>query len=57
MELAEIPASNDTVSTIYKCKLTRIDAQATEYGSEVYVDFNDCHFIKDGLGSANEGSK
>jgi len=56
-DLADIPANNDTVSTIYKCKLTRIDAKTDEYGSEVYVDFNDCHFIKDAVGSVNEGSK
>lgn len=57
MEIADIPASNDTVSTIYKCKLTRIAATTSEYGSEVYVDYNDCHYIKDAAGSVNEGSK
>lgn len=56
-EIADIPASNDTVSTIYKCKLTRIAATSNEYGSEVYVDFNDCHYIKDSVGSQNEDSK
>ena len=35
LEIADIPASNTTVSTIYKCKLTRIAATQDEYGDEV----------------------
>ena len=57
LDLADIPAVNTTVSTIYKCKLTRIAASSDEYGSEVYIDFIDCHFRKDSVGSLNEGSK
>ena len=57
LEIADIPASNDTVSTIYKCKLSRIAATANEYGSEVYMEFTDCHYQKDTMGSRQEGSK
>ena len=57
MELADIPASNTTVSTVYKCKLTRIAATTDEYGSEVYLTFTDCHYQKDTVGSRQEGSK
>ena len=55
--VADIPAVNTTVSTIYKCKLTRIAASADEYASEVYVTFTDGHYQKDGLGSAEEYTK
>lgn len=57
MEIADIPASNSTVSTIYKCKLTRIAASQDEYSGEVYLEFTDSHFQKDTLGSRLEGSK
>ena len=57
LEIADIPASNDTVSTIYKCKLTRIAATSNEYGSEVYISFIDCHYQKDTMGSRQEGVK
>ena len=53
-DIANIPASNTTVSTIYKCKLTRISASANEYGSEVYLLFTDCHYKKDMIGSHQE---
>jgi hypothetical protein len=56
-EIAEIPAVNTTVSTLYKCKLTRIAATQDEYGAEVYVSFLDSHYQKDSLGSRNETSK
>lgn len=56
-QLANIPASNTTVSTIYKCKLTRIAATADEYAGEIYVTGIDCHYKKDSLGSRNETSK
>ncbi len=57
MEIADISASNDTVSTIYKCRLTRIAATGSEYGSEVYIDYTDCHYIKDAHGSREEDAK
>jgi len=55
--LANIPAVNTTVSTIYTIRLTRIDGTATEYASNAYVKYIDCHFRKDTLGSLTEGSK
>jgi hypothetical protein len=57
LEIADIPAANTTVSSIYKCKLTRIDATQDEYGSEVYLQFTDCHYQKDTGGSRQEGAK
>jgi hypothetical protein len=57
MEMADIPANNDTVSTIYKCKLTRIAATGDEYASEVYISFMDCHYQKNTMGSRQEGTK
>jgi len=57
LEIADIDSSNDTVSTIYKCKLTRVDASSDEYGSDVYVLFIDCHYEKDTMGSQVEGAK
>ena len=56
-DIADIPAVNSTVSTLYKCKLTRIAASADEYAGEVYVSFLDGHYQKDSLGSRNETSK
>jgi len=57
--IADIPASNTTVSSIYKCKLTRIDASvpASEYASEVYLQFSDSHYEKDTVGSRTEFTK
>ena len=55
--VAEIPGDlNTTISTVYKCKLTRISATfpALEYGSEVYVFFTDVHTERDSLGSDQE---
>lgn len=46
-DLADIPGVNDTVSTLYKLKLTRIAASADEYAGQVYVDFFDGHFQRD----------
>lgn len=54
MDIADIPAVNSTVSTIYSCVLTRIAASANEYGSEVYLKFNDCHIQKNTLGLRQE---
>ena len=56
-DIAGIPAVNTTVSTLYKCKLTRIAASGDEYGGEVYVSFLDGHYQKDSLGSRSETSK
>ena len=50
-------AVNTGVSTVYKCRLTRIDGTATEYASEVYLEFVDCHYQKDTLGSRIERLK
>lgn len=47
MEIAEIPAANTTVSSIYMIKLTRIAATGTDYSGEVYLLFNDSHFQQD----------
>lgn len=59
LELADIPASNSTVSTIYKCKLSRVAVPGgdTEYGSDVYLEFSDCHYQKDTMGSRQETAK
>lgn len=57
LALADIASSNTTVSTIYKCKLTRIDGTATEYASEVYLEYVDCHYQMDTLGSFDETEK
>lgn len=57
MEVADIDASNDTVSSVYKCKLTRIAATTDEYGSEVYITFTDCHYQVNTMGSRQENSK
>ena len=56
-DVAQIPASNTTVSTLYKCKLSRIAATADEYAGDVYVTFTDCHYEKDTVGSRQETSK
>ena len=57
LDLADIPAVNTTVSTIYICRLTRINATSDDYGSDVYLVFNDCHYKKDSSGSYAEGYK
>jgi hypothetical protein len=57
LDVADIPASNSTVSTLYKCKLTRIAATTDEYGSEVYMNFTDGHYEKDTAGSRTELAK
>jgi hypothetical protein len=57
LDIADIPAVNSEVSTIYKCKLTRIDGTATEYASEAYLEYIDCHYEKDTLGSKTELNK
>jgi len=54
LDLADIPALNTTLSSLYVCRLSRIAASATEYGSAVYVLFNDSHYERDSLGSAEE---
>lgn len=57
LDIADIPAANTTVSSVYTCRLTRIAATTDEYASEVYVKFVDCHYEKDTLGSLQEVSK
>jgi len=54
LEVALIPGVNTTVSTVYKCKLTRIAATSDEYAGDVYVNFMDCHYVKDQPGSREE---
>jgi len=56
-ELADIPAVNTTVSSVYSCRLKRIAASADEYSGELYLKFTDCHYQKDTMGSATEGAK
>ena len=55
--LADIPAVNTTVSTLYAVKFTRIVSAATAYASEVYVKYIDCHIKLNTLGSLQENSK
>jgi hypothetical protein len=57
VDIADIPAINTTVSTVYKCKLSRISASANDYGSDIYITFIDCHYQKDTLGSRQEYAK
>lgn len=54
--LADIPAVNTTVSSMYQCKLTRV-ASSSEYGSRAYIDYNDGHYRLDTIGSRKEDSK
>lgn len=56
-DIATIPAVNTGVSTLYKCKLTRIAATQDEYAGEVYVSFLDSHYKVDSLGSRQEFTK
>ena len=56
LDIADIPAVNSTVSSVYICRLTRI-ASSNEYGSEVYLIYNDAHYQKDTIGSLSETSK
>jgi len=57
LDIADIPAINTTVSTIYLCRLTRIAASVNDYAPEVYLIFNDCHYQANTLGSRTEGNK
>ncbi len=57
LDIADIPALNTTVSTLYKMKLTRIASAATQYAGEVYLLFSDCHYEKDTVGSFIESGK
>lgn len=57
LEIADIPAVNTTVSTLYACRLTRIAASASEYAPEVYLIAADCHYQRDTVGSLQEDSK
>ena len=55
--LADIPAINSTVSTVYQCRLTRVAASSDDYAFETYIDFNDSHYKKDTVGSLTEDTK
>jgi len=58
LDLADIPAVNTTPSTIYIARLTRIAASSSDYSSDVYILFNDSHYMIDTpAGSRQEGSK
>jgi len=57
LDIADIPASNTTVSSLYTFRLTRIAASSDEYGSRVYVKYIDCHCQIDDRGSQDETSK
>lgn len=52
-----IPQVNTTISTIYKCRLERIAASSNEYGSEVYFQFIDNHYLQDTHGSKSDEVK
>lgn len=56
-EIGDIAAVNTSVSTVYKCKLTRIAASIDEYSGEVYIEFIDSHYQKNTMGSRTEGAK
>lgn len=57
LDIADIPAMNTTVSSIYICRLTRIASAAPQYSPEVYLIYNDSHYFKDSDGSYFEGAK
>ena len=57
LSIATLPAVNTTVSTIYKCILTRVDGVATEYPPEAYLVYIDCHYLKDTNVSATGNAK
>ena len=57
LDLADIDGVNDTVSTAYILKLTRIAATSSEYSGELYIVFSDGHYMIDALGSREEYSK
>jgi len=57
LELGSIDGANTSVSSLYLCRLTRIAATSDEYGSEIYVLFNDQHYLVDMLGSRTEYHK
>lgn len=56
-ESGSIPAVNTSVSTLYKCQLTRIAATQDEYAGEVYINFIDGHYLRDRDGSEQEYTK
>ena len=47
LEIGEVPASNTTVSTLYKLKLTRIAATQDEFAGEIFVEYMDGHMLRD----------
>ena len=56
-EIADLPAVNTTISSIYIGRLTRIAASSDDYAPEVYLVYADCHYQKDTIGSELELSK
>jgi hypothetical protein len=54
LDLADLPAINTTVSTLYAVKFSRVAASANEYGQDVYLKYIDCHVPIDRLGSETE---
>ncbi len=56
-DIVDIPGVNTTVSTNYIVRLTRIAATVNDYAPEVYVIFDDCHYLKDDNGSRQEHTK
>jgi len=57
IDIADMPAVNTTVSTVYICRMTRISASSDDYPNEVYLIYNDAHYQKDTVGSLQETSK
>lgn len=57
LNIANVPAANTTISTLYSCRFTRVAASANEYASEVYIKYIDCHYEKDSTGSREIASK
>lgn len=57
--IADIPGVNTGTSTIFKMKLQRIAVvDGVEYGSDIYIDFNDGHYeIDQPAGSRTEFMK
>ena len=56
-DIADVPAFNTTVSSLAICRFKRIAATSDEYGSDVYVIYNDFHVLKDDIGSRFEDRK
>lgn len=58
LEIGDIPAINDTVSSVFVIRLTRVAvADGTDASGAVGVLFNDCHVKLNSFGSLSEDSK